>query len=88
MSYTDSAALASDPEFIGRVNACVTTEASPKTDGFSQRIMVSWGWGATAFMPFLVSSPGFDKPQAEITDGDLLSAVQANWERVASSYPS
>jgi len=87
MAYADSAALASDPEFIGRVNACVTTEAAPKQTPFAEQIMTSWGWGGTVFMPFLVASPGFDKPGDQITDGDLLSAVQANWARAEQSYP-
>lgn len=85
MSYADAAALASDPDFIGRVNACVTTEASAKESQFAQTIMSSWGWGATVFMPYLIASPGFDKPSSEITDGDLLAAVQANWDRAEAS---
>lgn len=86
MSYTDGAALASDPTWIGRVNACVTTEAIGMSTPFADRLMSSWGWGASIFMPFLVASPGFDKAQDQITDGDLLAAVQAHWSRVESLY--
>jgi len=85
MSYADAAALATDADFMARVNACVTTEAAPQTTPFAQQIMASWGWGATVFMPWLIASPGFDKPQAEITDGDILAAVQANWARAEAA---
>lgn len=89
MSYQDRAALVTDPVFIGRLNACVTNEAMPKAvttspDPFSQRLMTAWGWGGTIFMPWVSSAPGFDVPQAEITDGMLLSAVQASWAQVES----
>lgn len=87
MPYQDRATLATDPGFIGRVNACVTNEAMPKAqagDPFSQRLMSSYGWGATIFMPWISSAPGFDIDQENITDGMLLSAVQASWESVES----
>lgn len=84
MPYADRAALVTDPDFIGRVNACVTNEAMPKAqatppDGFAQRLMTSWGWGGTIFMPWISSAPGFDVAQDQITDGMLLAAVQASW---------
>lgn len=85
MSYADRAALVTDPEFIGRLNACVTNEAMPLAqagDPFGQRLMTSWGWGGTIFMPWVSSAPGFDVPQDQITDGMLLSAVQAAWATV------
>jgi len=85
MSYAESAALATDAEFMARTNACVTTEAAPQTSPFAQMIMTSWGYGATIFMPYLIASPGFDKPSAEITDGDLLAAVQANWAKAEAA---
>lgn len=85
MAYADRAALVTDPEFIGRLNACVTNEAMPKAqagDGFGERLMTSWGWGGTIFMPWISSAPGFDVPQDQVTDGMLLSAVQASWATV------
>lgn len=85
MPYADRATLATDPAFIGRLNACVTNEAMPKAqagDAFSERLMSSYGWGATIFMPWVSSAPGFDIDQENITDGMLLSAVQASWETV------
>lgn len=85
MSYADRAALVSDPAFVGRLNACVTNEALPKAqanDPFSERLMTSYGWGATIFMPWISSAPGFDVGQELITDNMILSAVQAFWDEV------
>ncbi len=85
MPYQDRAALVTDPVFIGRLNACVTNEALPMAqagDPFGQRLMTAWGWGGTIFMPWVSSAPGFDVAGADITDGMLLSAVQASWAEV------
>lgn len=81
MSYEDRAALVSDPTFIGRLNSCVSNEALNMTTEFADRILSAWGYGANVFAPLVTAAPGFDVPQAEITDGMLLSAVQANWAR-------
>lgn len=90
MSYEDQAALASDGEFNSRLSAALTTEGRSKTtDPLGQLVMNSPQHGVTVFMPFVSSAPGFaDKygtgGQASITDGDLLSAVQASWADVAT----
>ena len=84
MSYDVRAALVNDAAFVGRLNACTANEALARTGPFPDRILAAWGYGAQAFMGVVVSSPGFDKPQEQITDGDLLSAVQANWGRAES----
>jgi len=84
MGYADRAALTSDQGFIGRLNACTANEAIGITSEFADRILAMWGYGASAFMGLVVSSPGFDRPQELITDGDLLSAVQAHWARAES----
>ena len=84
MSYIDRANLVADADFMGRLNACVANEAVGKpADPFVNQILRAWGWGGQAFAPVIISLPGFDKPQAEITDGDLLAGVQASWDRVA-----
>lgn len=82
MSYQDRSALVSDSTFTARLNACVANEALGKSGDFADRILLAWGWGGQQFLGSVVSSPGFDRPQEQITDGDLLSAVQANWARV------
>ena len=87
MPYEDRATLVTDPVFIGRLNACVTNEAMPNAqagDQLGERLMTSWGWGGTIFMPWVSSAPGFDVEQSTITDGMLLSAVQASWSQVES----
>jgi len=84
MSYADRSALVSDGAFVGRLDACVANEAMARTGAFADRILAGWGYGAQAFMGLVVSSPGFDKAQELITDGDILSAVQANWDRAES----
>jgi hypothetical protein len=81
MSYEARSDLIADPTFTGRLNACAANEALAKTGDFADRILAAWGYGAQAFQTLVVSSPGFDKPQDEVTDGDLLSAVQATWDR-------
>jgi hypothetical protein len=84
MAYTDRAALKIDAEFRGRLDACVLNEAIAKPAGnaFADSILTRPGYGEQAFMPYVMSAPGFDKPQEEITDPEILSAVQANWSRV------
>jgi hypothetical protein len=84
MSYEDRARLVSDPVFVGRLNACVANEAVAMTGAFPDRILSAWGWGGQIFSPLVVSLPGFDVPQADITDGMLLSGVQASWDRAES----
>ena len=84
MAYADRAALITDQDFMGRLNACVANEAAGKpADGFTDQILRAWGYGGQAFGALVISLPGFDRPQAEITDGDLLSGVQASWARAA-----
>lgn len=85
MAYTDRAALISDQTFMGRLNACVANEAAGKpSDAFTDQILRSWGYGGQSFGTLVISLPGFDRPEPEITDGDLLAGVQATWSRAAS----
>jgi hypothetical protein len=88
MAYEDVAKLARDPDFSARLGASVATEARGKSDPLSDKVLGMIDMGATMFMPAVASSPGFDTKYASggqemITDGDLLSAVQASWDRVA-----
>jgi hypothetical protein len=84
MPYTDRAALKIDAEFRGRLDACVLNEAiaKPAGDAFADSILTRPGYGEQAFMPYIMSAPGFDVAQDLITDGMILAAVQANWSRV------
>ena len=89
MGYSDTAALANDAEFSARLVACVTTEAIGKPgDPLADRVLANAAYIPGAFLPMVASAPGFDAKyatggQEAVTDGDLLSAVQASWARVS-----
>jgi len=84
MSYADRAALLADAAFMGRLNACVANEAVGKApDPFVDQILRAWGYGGQAFGTLVISLPGFDRPEPEITDGDILAGVQSTWARAA-----
>lgn len=89
MTYEAQAALGTDPQFSARLAAGLTTEGRSKvSDPLAKLIMNSPIQGSAVFMPFISSAPGFaDKylagGQESITDGDLLSAIQAEWDDVA-----
>ena len=93
MAFTDVAALAADPQYQARLAACVFNETLIKPPGdFTDTILrVGPGFASQAFGPTVASAPGFGDKYAEfgqegITDGDLLSATQANWDRIAGLY--
>ena len=93
MTYADTAALAADQEYRERLAACVFTEALGRpADAFADEIIKGGPtWAASWFGPTVASSPGFgDKyaagGAAAVTDGDLLSAVQAEWDRLAGLF--
>jgi hypothetical protein len=86
MGYAERAAMKVDPDFRGRLDACTLNEAAgkPAGDSFAEAILTRPNYGLEAFMPWVMSAPGFDVDPATITDGMLLSAVQASWDRVAA----
>jgi hypothetical protein len=90
MTYADQAALAADPDFTRRLQSALTTEGrADVADPLAKLVMNSPGQGGAVFMPFISSAPGFaDKyatgGQSAVTDGDLLSAVQASWADVTT----
>lgn len=88
MSYADQAALASDPEFQARLTAAVVKEAKGKNDQLAAEALKNPVWGQQMFGPFIVSEPGFDTAggQVSIDDAMILSAIQANWNRVAQTW--
>jgi len=92
MTYQDAAQLARDPMFGMRLGAALAKEAVGKpSDYLVDIILKNPDVGAAYFMPFVASAPGFDETygqggQGLITDGELLSAIQASWQRVYDLY--
>jgi len=95
MSFQNQANLVTDQEFQSRCSACVFTQAQTFKDDGRQDIAalakrhlqvpteIPVIWAA-----FMAASPGFadQTDPAAITDGDILSSVQANWPTVASVH--
>lgn len=94
MSYLDNARLGQDSDFIFRLGAALGVEALARTDLLSDKILTqSPNASSDLFMPAVSSAPGFGElyasgGQEAITDEDMLAAVQAAWERVATSVDS
>jgi hypothetical protein len=91
MTYLDQANLSTDADFERRLAAAVASEAKPKDSNFANHILASPAEGSRMFMPFIASEPGFADAyasggQADISDGMILSALQANWDRVELVY--
>jgi len=88
MTYADRAALKTDNRFRARLDACVLNEAALKpADPFVDMILSDPNFGLEVFLPLVISLPGFDRPEEEITDGDLLAGVQATWTRAEDLHP-
>ncbi len=95
MTFADTAGLASDQQYRERLAACAMTEALGRpADPFADLILTYGpGWAAVQLGPAVASAPGFgDKyaagGSAAVTDGDLLSAVQASWDRIGALHAS
>jgi hypothetical protein len=94
MGYADVANLSKDSDFTERLAAGLTGESVLKTgDALADLILKNPPIGASMFMPLVSSAPGFgDKyasgGQESITDGEILSAMQAAWPRVTDLYDS
>jgi hypothetical protein len=93
MTYEDTAALAADPDYGRRLAACVVTESLGKPgDQLADDVIRNGpGFAVNVFGPTVASAPGFGDKYAAggaagVTDPDLLSAVQASWERLAAVY--
>jgi hypothetical protein len=93
MTFQNTADLAADEQYQQRLSACLYTEALGKPgDALADQLLSSNAYyGVTIFGPVVASAPGFgDKyatgGQEAVTDGDLLSAVQASWARLAGLY--
>lgn len=95
-TYSDSAALAADPDFALRVGACAASEAE-RHDPLAELDTVclrSPQTGAVYFMPLIQSDPSivdfYSDPngpgQANVPDQAILSVVQGNWSKVAEIW--
>jgi hypothetical protein len=91
MTYIDNAHLSQDAEFVYRLGSALGIEALARSDELADTILIQPSTtSAFLFMPAVSSSPGFGDlfssgGQGAITDGDILSAVQANWVRIATA---
>lgn len=95
MSYLAQAELRVDGPLQARTVACVFEQATIYTDDGrpdiaaladlhlrdSTTVLGVW-------MPFVAAAPGFADHESseDITDADLLAAVQADWPKVASVF--
>lgn len=93
MTFADTAALAADPDYQSRLAACVVTESLGKPgDSLADAVILNGPqFAARVFGPTVASAPGFGDKYAAggaagITDGDLLSAVQASWARLSDVH--
>ena len=87
MSYADEYVLGTDPQFTSRLTAAVTDESRSKVDDpLAAYCMRTPSGGAAIFMPFISTAPGFGDAggQANISDGQILAAIQASWEDVTT----
>lgn len=92
MTYQAVYSLGTDPVFRNRLVASLTTESAVKTnDPLADQILRSPDGTSLWFMPLITAAPGFADQyasggQESIDDGELLSATQAAWPRVAALY--
>jgi hypothetical protein len=91
MSYEEISDLARDQDFAARLAAAVTEQAKTHDDYISGATLRSPEQGVTMFMPFVSTEPGFAAAygsggQEAISDGMILSGVQANWDRVNTTW--
>lgn len=92
MTFQHAAELARDSGFSARLAAALAKEALAKaSDYLVDRILMNPDVGAAWFMPFVASAPTFDEKygaggQLAITDGEMLSAIQASWAQVFALY--
>lgn len=88
MTFLDQSNLAFDGEFNQRLVSALNSEAAVKpNDPVADAVLL--GRGFQLFVPLVSAAPGFaDKfsagGSASIEDGEILSAVQAAWPRVAA----
>jgi hypothetical protein len=96
MSYESQAELAADQTFAQRLTACTSEQAQafqndpePAVKSLADRILADAGLGLSWFLWPVATAPGFGDAdgQENITDGQLLAAVQTVWPTVAAIHP-
>jgi hypothetical protein len=101
MTYGNIFALTWDQAFNGRVTACCTQQAEifrndarPDFVALANDVLLGDGRVTSTFTRIIAAAPGIaDKAatgdgidQTKVTDDDILSTVQANWQVVAGLY--
>jgi phage-related tail fiber protein len=102
MSYQSASQLIADTAFNGRTRACCNQQAQTFKDdtrasfvALADAVLRNEGDPLWAFVNINANGPGIaDKAddgaggvdQAKVTDADLLSLTQANWQVVAGLY--
>lgn len=96
MSYADQVMLRTDSSLQSRTSVSVfeqatvyTNDGRPDIAALADRHLRDAAGVLMIWMPFIAAAPGFaDRTEdtSQITDGDLLAAVQGMWPKVASVY--
>jgi len=102
LTYQAQSQLNNDPEFQQRCTACATEQAEtyrndqrPDFVALAEAVLKGDGNVLAAFVRIEASAPGIaDKAdlgdgsidQSKVTDADLLSLTQANWQVVADLF--
>jgi hypothetical protein len=99
VTYRTIDALTNDAIFGGRVRACANEQADffkddtrPPFVALARDVILGGSTSVLVFVRLAAASPGMadqagegdDFDQAKITDADLLSIVQGDWELVAT----
>lgn len=96
MSYQDQITLRTDVSLQGRASACVFEQAlifkddgRPDIAALAQRHLADPAGVLAIWVPYIAATPGFADhadDTSQITDADLLAAVQALWPTVADAF--
>ena len=101
MTYQNIDTLTGDPAFQGRIRACCTEQAEvfrndtrPDFVALANDVLRGSSPALLSFIRIVAAAPGLaDKAatedgvdQTKVTDDDVLSTVQANWQVVAGLY--
>ena len=91
MAFEDIDRLTQDPAFGGRVRACAVQQAETFKDDTRADFValaddqLTGGTTYLAFVRIIAAFPGLADAD-DISDGDILSQTQANWQTVAGLY--
>ena len=90
MSYADAVTMMKDELLAGRIGACVLEQASlkdPETDPLAKYAMAQPAFAGQQFMAYFGADQAIvgsyaSGGEAGVTDGAILSKVQAVWDDV------